>query len=115
MLCSRFCEWDYAHALQLFVPFREFLTTSVRLITPVYFSKQMNVMRKEIHAKELSRIAKESIIDCTEMVRYGISENVKKLPNQELVTLPGYLHMHTSHARVSIYICLYSYSFYVSS
>ena len=74
---------------QLFVPLREFLTTSVRHVTLVYFSKHMNVMGKEVHAKtdlELSRIANESIFDCTKMVRdSGMSENVEKLLNQELV------------------------------
>lgn len=74
---------------RLFVPLREFLTTSVRHVTLVYFSKHMNVIGKEVHAKtdlELSKIAKESIIDCTETVRdSGMSENVEKLLNQELV------------------------------
>ena len=76
-------------ASRLFVPLREFLTTPVRRVTLVYFSKHMNVMGKEIHAKtdlELSRIANESIIDCTKTVRdSGMSENVEKVLNQELV------------------------------
>lgn len=29
----------------------------------------MNVMEKDVHAKELSKIAKKSIINCTETVR----------------------------------------------
>lgn len=91
---------------QLFVPLREFLTTSVRYTTLVYFSKHMNVVGKEIHAKtdlKLSRTANESITDCTKTIREsGMSENVEKLLNQELVIE----HLHDARFEVIQAFCI---------